>query len=182
MFLVAALLFLATIQSASSEYPGNPAEIPQRFAAGHAAISALLQEFGTDGENIKYPDDYVGKYFDEKGYLYILTTKENFEDISFLSDNPVIKDVVIYRYTPHSYNDPRQLRTFLHGYPDYLFKIGIHGISIDNERNALRLELLNMRNKETVLDFLKSNYEGFDESMVVIVQGQLYVLAKSNYA
>jgi len=165
------------------DYPTMDTETSQRFIAGRAAVNALLQQFGSDGmtdRDIVFPDDYGGKYFDENGYLFILTTQENFKDISFLSDNPVINDSVVYRYVPHSFNDLTKLRMFLRANQDYLGDLSVIALSMVDPQNALEIEMLDLRNKEVLLDFLRSNYEGFDDSMVAIIQGEERAFA-SNY-
>ena len=176
LLLAIALLFFAIAQSAPrrppNNYPYMDAETSQRFAAGQAAIDALLQEFGENNEaidGVNYPDDYGGRYFDKQGYLYIITTKENFDDISFLSDNPVIKDCVIYKYAPHSYKELRRLQVFL---SDYGLDFGISYIGIAETQNVVGVGLLTLRNKEAILHFLRNNYKGFDESMVVFAQSE----------
>lgn len=182
VFLAVTLLFLAIMQSAAfgSNYPVNPydAESSRRFAAGMKANKALVGIFMADGDDIVYPDDYGGRYFDEKGYFYVLTTKENFDDISFLSDNPDIRDCVIYKYAPHSYNNLRKLQTFL---DSYMLDLDISTTGVIEPQNILEIGLLNLQSSEDVLNLLRSNFADFDESMVIVVQGEKLVLTY-NYA
>ena len=152
-------------------------EKSNRYTAGHEAIKALMQEFGADGTadmDIKYPDDYGGVYFDEEGYLWILTTKVNLDDISFLSDNPDIKGCVNFRHASYSYNELRNLQRFT---TDYMPDFGICSVGIFEPWNVIKIHLLNLQNKEKLLVFLRSNYENFDESMIMIIQGEKLVFA-----
>jgi len=176
-FLSVTLLFFGITHGSSSYSPDNSSgvdiEKAERYDAGLKAIRALLEEFGEDGENINFPDDYGDKYFDEEGYLYILTTQENLDDISFLSDNPLIKDCVIYKYAPRSYNELKRLQDFL---GIYMSNFNISTIGTMPSQNVIEVGLLDLQDKEAVLDLLRNKYEGFDESMVTFVQKDKMVL------
>ena len=142
-----------------------------RISNGIAAGEALYREFIVDGLCV-YPDDYSGGYFNDDGYLVILTTKRNFDEISFKSTNPLIVNNIIYEYAPHSYNSLISLQMFITF--DYFIELGIVSTSLIDNRNAIKIDLEDLRNEEKVLSFLKTAYPGFDESMVYFGLDSVY--------
>jgi len=140
-----------------------------RISKGVGAFVALIGGFTIDGVCV-YPDDYAGGYFDDDGYLIILTTRRNSDEISFKSTNPLITENVIYKYAPHSYNSLKSLQAFLNAYMGNLSDLGINYTGILDNRNILEIGLSDLKTTDKVITLLKSNFGEFDESMVSFVQ------------
>jgi len=149
----------------------NPSlEKDTRISLSATEFFALMESFTKDGVCV-YPDDYAGAYSNDAGYVIILTTKKNFDEVSFKG---LITGSVTFEYAQHSYNSLKSLQAFIG--PDYMLDLGVNSTAILDNLNVLRIGLANLHDKDKVMNSLKNNYPEFDESMVYFIQCSLATL------